>query len=250
MNCLNNIYLWRIKMKVDRELQELYDACYTTGSIEEDREITSRQTLEHIKIITGNKKLKKIIDIGAGNGSLIQAISELDICESISAVEISSSGVEVIQKKNIKKLISLSKFDGYSIPHGDNEFDLGLTTHVVEHVEHERMFLKEAARVCKKLYVEVPLEHTISLDKTISISRPLGHINFYTKKSFDNLIRTSGLTIEKSIIFPASLEREIFIANSQLIGFIKNKIRTNALKIAPNIATHVFVYMYGVICHI
>jgi hypothetical protein len=110
------------------------------------------------------------------------------------------------------------------------------------------MFLKEAARVCKKLYIEVPLEHTRSLDKSIRISGPFGHINFYTNTSFDNLIHTSGLKIEKSIIFPASLERESYIANNKFIGYVKHQIRKNALKLSPRMATNTFVYMYGVIC--
>jgi ubiquinone/menaquinone biosynthesis C-methylase UbiE len=235
-------------MKVDQYLQELYDDCYTDGSIEQDREITSRQTIEHIKIITKKQRFNNIIDIGAGNGSLIKVLSDLDMCENISAVEISTSGIETIQNKSIQKLKSLTKFDGYTIPHADKEFDLGLATHVVEHVEHERMFLKEAARVCKKLYVEVPLEHTRNLNKTVQIAGPLGHINFYTNISFDNLISTSGLKIENSAIFPASLERELFLSNNKILGQIKHQIRKNALKLSPRLATNAFVYMYGVLC--
>jgi hypothetical protein len=66
-------------MKVDRKLQDLYDDCYADGSIEQDREITSRQTIEHIQQITDKQKFKNIIDIGAGNGSLIKVLSDLEI---------------------------------------------------------------------------------------------------------------------------------------------------------------------------
>jgi ubiquinone/menaquinone biosynthesis C-methylase UbiE len=235
-------------MKVNQDLQFWYDNCYTDGSIEQDREITSRQTLEHIQIITGNQKFDNVIDIGAGNGSLMKVLSDLGVCKSISGVEISASGIETIRSKNIQKLTSLTKFDGYTIPHGDKEFEFGVSTHVVEHVEHERMFLKEAARVCKKIYIEVPLEHTGTLDKSIRISGPLGHINFYTSMSFDNLIRTSGLKIEKSAIFPTGLEREIFLSKNKVSGYIKHQIRKGALKLSPRLASNVFVYMYGVLC--
>lgn len=235
-------------MKVNRELQDLYDNCYADGSIEQDREITARQTIEHIELITEKQKFNKIIDIGAGNGSLIKLLSDSESCKSIAAIEISTSGIEAIQTKSIHKLTSLTKFDGYTIPHADKEFDLGLSTHVVEHVEHERMFLKEAARVCRKLYVEVPLEHTITLGRSIRSAGPLGHINFYNITSFDNLILTSGLKIEKSVIFPASLERESFLVNSKAVGYIKHQIRKNALILSPKIATSIFTYMYGVLC--
>lgn len=89
-------------------------------------------------------------------------------------------------------LKSLDVFDGYHIPHSDKSFDLGLAIHVVEHVEHERMFLMEAARVCKQLYIEVPLEHTRNLNRAIRMSGPYGHINFYTPLTFENLLNTSG----------------------------------------------------------
>ncbi len=55
------------------------------------------------------------------------------------------------------------------------------------------MFLKEAVRVCRQIYVETPLEHTSHLAKAIKISSKFGHINFYTSETFANLLQTLGI---------------------------------------------------------
>ena len=90
--------------------------------------------------------------------------------------------------------------------------------HVVEHVEHERMFLTEARRVCKRLYVEIPLEHTRNLRRSIRLSGPYGHINFYTPPSFENLLKTSGLKVERMIVFPHDLAYEQLLRERRWAG--------------------------------
>lgn len=149
---------------------------------------------------------------------MLDKLNRKGLGKKLGVVEISKSGVEAIKARKIAKLDSIDVFDGYHIPHPDKSFDLGLAIHVVEHVEHERMFLREAARVCKKLYIEVPLEHTRDLSKAIRMSGPYGHINFYTTQTFENLLKTSGLKVERLKVFAPDLAYEQHLAGEKKDG--------------------------------
>ena len=48
--------------------------------------------------------------------------------------------------------------DTRSLPFDDGAFDLGLLSHVIEHVDDPRPVIRETARVARLVYIEVPLE--------------------------------------------------------------------------------------------
>ncbi|MER9232107.1 class I SAM-dependent methyltransferase [Mesorhizobium sp. M0622] len=225
----------------------IYDDYYADGKVAAKREIASNQSIGHIEAIVHGQSFDKILDIGAGEGAVLDKLSKKGLGKTLGAVEISTSGVEAIKARKIINLASLDIFDGYHIPHPDKSFDLGLAIHVVEHVEHERMFLAEAARVCKKLYVEVPLEHTRDLSKAIRMSGPYGHINFYTTQTFENLLTTSGLKVERLKVFVHDLAYEQHLAGTTK-GWVKHRLRTEFLRFAPNMAMRWMAYMAGALC--
>ncbi|WP_027150997.1 class I SAM-dependent methyltransferase [Mesorhizobium sp. WSM2561] len=225
----------------------MYDDYYADGKVALKREITSIQTVGHIEKIAGGQTFETILDIGAGEGAVLDKLYRGKIGKTLGAVEISTSGKDAIESRGIPNLKSVEMFDGYHIPHADKSYDLGLAIHVVEHVEHERMFLTEAARVCKKLYIEVPLEHTRFMDRAIRISGAYGHINFYTPLSLKNLLKTSGLKVERLMVFAHDLAYEQHLAG-RAKGWLKYKMRTGLLRFAPKTATRNLVYMAGALC--
>ncbi|SIT59320.1 putative S-adenosyl-L-methionine (SAM)-MTase [Mesorhizobium prunaredense] len=225
----------------------MYDEYYAGDTVHPKREIASVQSVSHIDTIIQGEAFERILDIGAGEGAVLDKLNKRRLGKSLAAVEISSSGIKAIKARKISNLESVEQFDGYHLPHADKSFDLGLAIHVVEHVEHERMFLAEAGRVCKKLYIEVPLEHTRRLDRAIRMSGPYGHINFYTILSFENLLKTSGLTVERLKVFPHDLAYEQHLAG-RTKGWLKYKVRTEFLKILPKTAMRSIAYMAGALC--
>lgn len=234
-------------MSTGAEFQAQYEDYYADGSVDTKRLIAAKQSVGHITAITNGERAHSIIDIGAGEGSVLQEIAIQDLADELAAVEISGSGLEAISRRKIAKLKSVERFDGYKIEHPDQSFDLGLALHVLEHVEHERMFLAEAARVCKKLYVEVPLEHIGNLQRSIQVSGPYGHINFYTRHSLVNLLETTGLRVERVMVFNHDLAYERLVGGD-LKGTLKYHLRRGLLKIAPDIAQRNFVYVAGALC--
>jgi hypothetical protein len=144
-------------------------------------------------------------------------------------------------------LCSVKQFDGYTIPATDKCYQLGLAIHVLEHVEHERLFLQEIARVCEAVYIEVPLELTLTVNRSIKSASPYGHINFYSPATFRNLLVTTGLDVLDFRIFPNSLEYELLMGG-RFKGRIKSALRNALLSVAPEKAPLAMTYMAGAIC--
>jgi 2-polyprenyl-3-methyl-5-hydroxy-6-metoxy-1,4-benzoquinol methylase len=139
------------------------------------------------------------------------------------------------------------QFDGYKIPYPDKHFDVAICIHVLEHVEHERLFINELKKVANAVVFEVPLEHTIKVKKAITISRPYGHINFYTIDTFINLLETSSIDIKRFKVLTFSQKFECFI-DGNFKGLIKHTVRSAVLYLLPRIAPSLMVYFCIALC--
>jgi ubiquinone/menaquinone biosynthesis C-methylase UbiE len=233
-------------MTQSSELREFYENYYN-DDVSRKREITARQTVSHIASLRKGTPLGSILDIGAGDGAVIAEIDRRKMATEMHAVEISRSGIERINKRKLRTLKSVQGFDGYKLPFPDDTFDTALLIHVLEHVEHERLLLKEISRVARRCYIEVPLEHTFRLQRSMTISKPFGHINYYTLRTFENILDTSQLKPISIATFAHSREYETFLAG-QTMGAVKHSIRSTTLKIAPSLATSLFAYLGAAFC--
>jgi ubiquinone/menaquinone biosynthesis C-methylase UbiE len=227
------------KPSIATSLKSMYDEYYDNDEfLLLKRKITAMQSLKHVIAVwseNGNV-VDKMLDVGAGEGSLLYQASKLNLAQKLYGVEISSSGVEAIKNKNIPNLENVCVFNGYQIPYDDKYFDIVTAIHVLEHVEHERIFLKELKRVGKNVIIEVPLEHNIYIKKAIKSGAKHGHINFYTIDTLTNLLHTSGLKIKKMQIFTVDKELDIF-ASGRFKGTIKYMIKSIMLAISSALAT-------------
>lgn len=100
---------------------------------------------EHVMALCANNGLlpDTLLEVGAGDGSILRCLGEKSFCKAMHAVEISQSGVQVILDQHIPGLVSCQTFNGYNLPFKDNTFDLVILSHVLEHVEFERALLRE-----------------------------------------------------------------------------------------------------------
>jgi ubiquinone/menaquinone biosynthesis C-methylase UbiE len=233
-------------MSQSSELHDFYENYYD-DAVGHKREITAQQTVDHIVSLNGDIPLGSVLDIGAGDGAVLSELERRGLGKEFHAVEISDSGIERIKRRNLKRLKSIQSFDGYTLPFPDNSFDTALLIHVLEHVEHERLLLREIRRVSRRCYIEVPLEHTMRLRRSISMSKPFGHINYYTAGTFENVLDTAGLRPVVLATFAHSKKYEQLLSG-QTVGSIKRMVRSTALKIAPALARQMFVYLGAAIC--
>ena len=230
---------------VARELSSLYDTYYSDPVSDRKFALHAEMSMAHIRDLIGAQRFEKVVDVGAGGGSLVELMSQAGLAEQIVALEISSSGLLRIARRRLSN-VSAVPFDGYNIRSADAYFDLAISTHVLEHVEHERLFLRELARISRLVLIEVPLELTSGVVKQASRMRPYGHINFYNHATFKNLLETSGLRVLKMGIYPFTPSYSLHVAGP--FGVIKNAARSMALRMVPSIAKLHLVYMSMALC--
>jgi len=229
------------------EYRQLY-ARYYDSDVAEKREITADDTIAHLQEVAGAERFGKVLDVGAGEGSLLSRMEKVDFGESLYAVEISESGAEAIRSRQLSRLREVQIFDGYTIPYPDKFFDLAICIHVLEHVEHERILLSEMKRVARRVIIEVPLENVFSLERKLAGKvDPYGHINFYTPTSFINLLRTSGLVPIKTRVGSFSVRFEQYL-DGKSKGFVKSYIRRIGLTVCPRLAPFFITYFSTAYC--
>lgn len=149
----------------------------------------------NIVAVCKNIKPEKVLEVGAGDGSILHFLNEWNFGKELYALEIADTGVALIQERGLGNLKEVKSFDGYTIPYEDDTFDLVILAHVLEHVEHERILIRELKRIAKHIVVEVPLDYRFGVDKRMKHFLDYGHINMYTPTSLRFLLQSEGLEV-------------------------------------------------------
>jgi len=186
-----------------------------------------------------------ILQIGAGEGSILKRLSDLKFGDELYALEISRAAFDTILKREIRSLIECKIFDGYSIPYENNKFDLAILSHVLEHVEYPRKLLYEAGRVAQYIFVEVPLEENFRLQKDL-VFNGVGHINCYSPKTIRRLAQSCDLEVLHQIVMNPS--RWIYEHQSGKKGLFRYLVKELILRAIPSMATWICTYHAALIC--
>lgn len=229
-------------LAVGGELKAKYDPYYRGES--EWRRICAVDKVRNIQELTRGYSFRDVVEVGAGEGSVLARLDELAFAPNLYALEISDSGLAAIRSRAFPPVRSVDAFDGYHVPCEDDRFDLAIASHVLEHVEHERLFLRELARIARYVLVEVPLEDTWRMVK--ALDNEIGRINFYRPETVISLLRTAGLNVLARRVFDVSVAATVFRSGT-LKGVSKYLLRRALLRAAPGLAPHVFTYHFGVL---
>lgn len=179
---------------LSEEVKTAYDNFYTNSDVAW-RMLGAKYKAKNIVEVCQSIKPAKVLEVGAGDGSILHFLNEWNFAQELHALEIAESGVDIIKSRNLSRLKSVQTFDGYKIPFEDNAFDLVILAHVLEHVEHERILLRELKRVSKYIVVEVPKDYRFGVDQRMKHFLDYGHINMYTPTSLRFLLQSEGLEI-------------------------------------------------------
>ena len=179
---------------LSEEVKTAYDDFYNTNDVAW-RMLGAKYKAQNIVEVCKSIVPKKILEVGAGDGSILHYLNEWNFGEELYALEIAQSGVDKIKARNLAKLKEVQTFDGYQIPYPDDSFDLIILAHVLEHVEHERVLIRELKRVAKYIVIEVPKDYRFGVDKRMKHFLAYGHINMYTPTSLRFLLKSEGLAL-------------------------------------------------------
>ena len=226
-----------IQVRVDPRLQDNYDEYYP--ELSEWRELGATDKASNVRALCAGCARSTVLEIGAGEGAVLQRLADSGFGQRHYALEISASGVERIRQRNIASLVECRQFDGYDIPYDDRTFDLVVLSHVLEHVEHPRLLLNEAARVSRHLFVEVPLEHNRRLPRDF-VWDSVGHINYYTAQTIRLLGQSCGHeVVEQRETHPARPQYQYRLGPKGSIVFALKEV---GLRFAPQAAQRLWTY--------
>ncbi|MCE7066178.1 class I SAM-dependent methyltransferase [Dyadobacter sp. CY326] len=219
-------------MRISDNVKDSYSSQYSDASVEW-RNTGAKYKAQNIVSLSKNINFKNVLEVGAGEGSILNWLSQWNFCEDMSCVEISESGIALIKSKQIKNLKNVLLFDGYQIPFPDDHFDLVICSHVLEHVEHERILLREIKRVSKYQIFEVPIDFSFYVDKKVKHFLSYGHINIYTPALMRFLLKSENFEVIKDICHLYNDEVLLPTFKNNKAGFYVTKAKHFILKMFP-----------------
>jgi ubiquinone/menaquinone biosynthesis C-methylase UbiE len=219
-------------MQISDNVKDSYSTQYNIDSVAW-RNTGAKYKAQNIAELAKNITFKNVLEVGAGEGSILNWLSQWDFCQDLNCVEISESGIALIKAKQIKNLNDVLLFDGYKIPYPDDHFDLVICSHVLEHVEHERILLREIKRVSKYQIFEVPIDFSFYVDKKVKHFLSYGHINIYTPALLRFLLKSENFTIMNDICHLYNDEVLLPTFKGNKVGFYISKAKHFILKMFP-----------------
>jgi SAM-dependent methyltransferase len=234
-----------LTLSVDPRLADNYAHYYDQDDdLAEWRQLGALDKCQNIVRLCSKLERDDILEIGCGEGALLERLSALKFGSRFSGLEISPSAVRrVCQKKLLN--VDIQLFDGYQIPHEDKRFDLAILSHVIEHVEYPRKLIHEAARVAKSVFLEVPLEDNVRLSDDFVFDR-VGHINFYNVKTIRSLVQSCGMKVLDAYLSHSSPAAYAYRKGAWQ-GNVSYLIKELGLRVWPKVATRRFTYHYSLV---
>ncbi len=230
--------------EMDPGLREHYDRSYTCGE-SEWRQLGAVDKARHVQEMCAGHERGTILEIGAGEGSLLQRLSEVRFGRNLAALEVSPTAVDVLKARQIANLSTIRLFDGVRIPFPDGRFDLAILSHVLEHVEHPRILLTEAKRVARDVFVEVPTELHLRTPRDFAWTST-GHINLFSPVVIRHLIQSVGMSVSAEQVFNPGYPVYRYRGGASALPHYL--LKQTLLKAAPFLAPRLFTFHWCGLC--
>jgi SAM-dependent methyltransferase len=242
---------------VGRDLSGFYDSAYARGGERHAawRELGARGKADHVVSLASQlpAPIESVAEIGCGDGALLAELSSRGFGSELHGFDISATAIDLAEARAIPRLGSLTVFDGTSLPVPDATYDLGVLSHVLEHVEEPLPLLREAARACRALVLEVPLERNASGGRASkqASSAEIGHVAALDRDAVRRMVSDAGLRVVAELLDPLPREVHTFFATSpadQARGLAKAAVRRGLFRVAPAVAERAFTLHYACAC--
>ncbi|WP_396591175.1 class I SAM-dependent methyltransferase [Allomuricauda sp. R78024] len=197
-------------------------------------EILSDLIFKDLRFLMEKENLESIkcLDIGCGDLTLSESISEKDSAISFTGIDIHEVPEAL---KDVGKWKNYVHFDGKNMPFDDNSFDSALFSDVLHHdYENIEILLKEAKRVSKYIVIKDHFEYGFFSRKILQLADIIGNYGYgisipkryLSLKSYDKCISECGLTEVKRLtpihLYDHSpLVKIIFKSKYQFISILK-----------------------------
>jgi len=191
------------------------------------------------------------IEVGCGDGALLCELHRRAFGGQLSGVEITEKAVAIARER--PQIDAVSPYDGEHLADPDGTYDLGILSHVLEHVPDPSALLAEVGRACRAVVVEVPLEANLSARRSgkRAHAAEVGHLQRLDRAAARRLVTDAGLSIVADLDDPLPLAVHRFFATdatAQAVAGAKWAVRAGIHRAAPSAARRLFTVHYACLC--
>jgi SAM-dependent methyltransferase len=241
-----------------QDLARFYDESYSRAGTAGLRYARWRQLgaigkADHVVSLCGRAGLlpASTLDVGCGDGALLSELRRRSFGGRLHGVEITQAALAIAATR--PGIDSLALYDGGALPFEDGQCDLGVLSHVLEHVPEPAALLREIARVCRAVVVEVPLEDNLSARRAgkREHAAEVGHLQRLSRDTMRAIVAGAGLRVAGELEDPLPLAVHLFFAggsSARAKGFAKWATRAALHKVAPAWARRLFTLHYACLC--
>ena len=241
-----------------QRLVEFYDESYARKGAEAQlyadwRALGAKGKADHVVQLCRQAGIHptKILDVGCGDGALLSELHQRRFGQSLQGVEITEAAVQIAGVR--AEIDSVQWYDGAHLEFPDGAFDLGIVSHVLEHVPDPAALLAEVGRACKAVVMEVPLEANISArreDKR-EHSEEVGHLQRLDRDSAREIVSQAGMCVAGELEDALPLAAQGFFARTpaqKTTAAVKWGARSGLHLLAPRLARWLFTVHYACLC--
>ncbi|HVL96742.1 MAG TPA: class I SAM-dependent methyltransferase [Solirubrobacteraceae bacterium] len=242
----------------DPSLTEFYDAGYrqpdpaTAERLGRWRALGAQSKAAHVVELCRRAGVapRSLVEVGCGDGALLAELARRDLAERYDGFELSAPAAEIAAGRAIPGAGRIEAYDGARVPAADGAYDLGVLSHVLEHVPEPAALLAETARVARHVLVEVPLERNRSgtRPQKVAESRAIGHIQAFDRDAVVALATAAGLRVLADLSDPLPRAHHAFFAQGgaeRARAAAKWAVRAGLWRVAPRRAETLFTVHYA-----
>lgn len=193
----------------------------------------------------------RTLEVGCGDGAILEELARRGFGGQLGGLDVAHEPIRLLEARQLQDLLLAEVFDGSTIGQPDSSWDLGVLTHVLEHVPLPVELLREVARVCRQVVVEVPIEDNVFAVRPSHAAKAaqIGHIQTFSVASARALVKWAGLEIlaERLMSVPIACHTHGAGGLRRAKALANGALREAVWRVAPWVAPHVFAINYACI---
>lgn len=245
-------------MEDSAALMRFYDDAYTRGGEKGAlyarwRALGAVGKADHVIALCARVGLTpaNTLDVGCGDGALLSELHRRGFGGALAGVEIAQAAVDIARAR--PETHSVERYDGVRLPMDGGAYELGVLSHVLEHVEDPAGLLAEVGRVCRAVVAEVPLEANLSARRAAKRAHAaeVGHLQRLDRSAARALVARAGLVAVGELEDPLPLAAQRFFAagpRARALATGKWAVRAGTHRLAPALARRLFTVHYACLC--
>ena len=240
------------------QLVQFYDESYARQGAEAQlyadwRALGAKGKADHVieLCLRADIRPSTVLDVGCGDGALLSELRRRRFGQTLQGVEITQAAVRIARERS--EIDSVRLYDGARLELPDGAIELGIVSHVLEHVPDPSALLAEVGRVCAAVVMEVPLEANLSArrESKREHAEEVGHLQRLDRDAARAIVARAGLRLTEELEDALPLAAQSFFARTppqKARASAKWGARTTLHLLAPPLARRLFTVHYACLC--